>query len=219
MQIDLMPYFKKYEALVKMAEDAFNKVREQFPGEVRCKTKCSECCHALFDLSLIEALFLNHQFERHFSGSEKEKILEKANKADRKIYKLKRKAAQDLSRGKNEVDILTEMALNKVRCPLLNGNEHCDLYVYRPITCRLYGIPTAINGISHTCGQSGFKEGDQYPTVKLDLIQQKLHTLSSGLVRDIKSKHSQMGGLLVPVSMALLTTYDEAYLGIELEKK
>jgi len=214
MDIDLTPYFRKYEALVEKADLAFKRVRETYAELVQCKEKCADCCYALFDLTLIEALYLNHKFKEKFKGSEKVELLEKANRADRRIHKLKRKAFKDLQDGKGEVEILAKMALERVRCPLLNDKELCDLYDHRPLTCRFYGIPTAIGGQGHTCGLSGFKPGEQYPTVNLDVVHNRLQQISAELLRDIKSKNVRLADILVPVSMAMVTDYDDVYLGI-----
>ena len=219
MEIDFKPFFKKYEELLAVADGVFHRVKNEYPECVKCKIKCSDCCHALFDLTLIEALYINHRFNENFNGKDKEKLIEKANKADRDIYKIKRKAHKDLEAGKNEAEILMEMAHERVRCPLLNEDEKCDLYEYRPITCRFYGLPTSIGEISHTCGQSGFVEGKKYPTVKLETIHDKLTNISTEFVKEIKTKYVKMADMLVPLSMALLTEYNKEYLGIKDENK
>jgi len=54
----------------------------------------------------------------------------------------------------------------------------------------------------------------QYPTVKLEKIHNKLYEISVELVREIKSKHIKLADVIVPLSMALLTIYDDEYLGI-----
>ena len=214
MELNLTPYFKRYEALVEKADVAFERVRDAYAECVKCKEKCADCCHALFDLTLIEALYLNHKFNEKYKGSEKVELLEKANRADRRIHKLKRKAYKDFEAGKSETDILTEMALERVRCPLLNEKELCDLYDDRPLTCRFYGIPTAIAGQGHICGLSEFIEGEQYPTVNLDVVHNQLQQISAELIRDIKSRNVKLADLLVPLSMALTSDYDDVYLGI-----
>jgi hypothetical protein len=53
-----------------------------------------------------------------------------------------------------------------------------------------------------------------YPTANLDKIQSRLLQLSTDLARAIGSKFSRMGEMLVPLSMALITNYDDDYLGI-----
>lgn len=214
MKIDFTPYFKKYEAISAKADELFAKVQEEFPECVKCEIKCADCCHALFDLSLIEAIYINHRFNEIFKGTERERLIDKSNRADRKTYMIKKKAYKDKEAGKNEVEILMELAAERVRCPLLNDDEKCDLYEYRPITCRLYGMPTATGGIGHSCGKSGFIEGKQYPTANLDVVQKRLFEISAELVNNIKTKYVKMAEMLVPVSMAILTEYDEMYLGI-----
>ena len=214
MEIDLALYFEQYLAVKKMADDVFERVKKEHPKEVTCEIKCADCCHALFDLTLVEALYLNHKFNQKFQGKEREQLIEKANRADRKVYMIKRKAYQEMQSGKKEVEILVELAAERCRCPLLNSNDVCDLYEDRPITCRLYGIPTSIGGVGHTCGKSDFEEGKQYPTVNLDTIQGKLFAIAQELAAGVKTKHAQMADMLVPVSMALITVYDAEYLGM-----
>ena len=215
MNIDFEPFFKEYEALLALADKTFEKVRQDFPDLVKCKVECADCCHALFDLPLIEALYINYHFNRTFEGKRKEDYLEAVNQIDRQVYKLKRKANKDLESGKSEEEILTELAEARVRCPLLNDRNQCDLYGYRPITCRLYGIPTQIGGKGRTCTLSGFKAGEKYPTVNIDVLQKKLFQLSERLARAIQSKYAGLGEMLVPLSMALLTDYNETYLGVK----
>ena len=214
MDIDFTPYFKTYEELLIVVDSVFDRVKTEYPECVTCGIGCSDCCHALFDLTLIEALYINHHLEKSFEGQKRERLIEKANRADRDIYKLKRKAYKELESGRSEDDILTDMARERVRCPLLNEEEKCDLYKHRPITCRFYGIPTAIGGKGHTCGISGFVQGQPYPTVSLDTIHRRLYDMSDELVKGIGSRHLKMAELLVPLSMAMITTYNEVYLGL-----
>ncbi len=214
MEFDPTPYFKQYEALSQAADQVFEKVKADYPQCVKCDRECADCCHALFDLTLIEALYLNDRFNRRFSAEEREVFLEKANRADRKIHKLKRDAFRELKAGKDENEILAELATEKVRCPLLNDKNLCDLYDHRPITCRLYGIPTSIGGLGRTCALSGFEGGQPYPTVDIDKIHGRLQAISGELLRDIKSRNIKLVDLLMPLSMALMTEFDEAFLGL-----
>ena len=219
MIVDLTSYFKKYEALVEQSEGVFDRVKDAYSDCVKCEEKCADCCHALFDLTLIEAVYINHQVNKIIKGKEKIKLIEKANRADRKTHMVKKQAVKNKKAGKNETEILMEIAAERVRCPLLNDNDMCDLYDYRPITCRLYGIPTSIGGRSHTCGKSGFVEGKPYPAVNLDAIQKMLYDISHEFVREIKTKFVKMADMLVPLSMAILTDFDEEYLGVGHSKK
>jgi len=214
VDIDFNQFFKKYEAVVAMADIAFNKVKDNHPECVKCKINCSDCCYALFDLTLIEALYINHKTRESFAGEKRGKLEEKANIADRAVFKLKKKAYNELKSGKSEDEIINDLAAKKIRCPLLNEEDCCDLYEFRPITCRLYGIPVSIGGAGHTCGLSGFKEGKNYQTVNMDAIRKKLYEISDDVVRHINSKYLKLSEVLVPLSMAILNVYDKEYLGL-----
>ena len=214
MDFDLAPYFEKYEQLVAAADKAFERVSSAFDECVKCKPSCSDCCYALFDLTLIEALYINYKFRSTFRGSDRVALMEKANRADRRIHRLKRKAFQSLQEGKDESQILAELSLERIRCPLLDEQELCEMYDFRPITCRVYGIPFAIGEAGHTCGLSGFEPGNEYPTVNLSNVVAKLQEISAELLRDLKSRNVRLADLLVPLSMALITDYDDAYLGV-----
>ncbi|RJQ68940.1 MAG: YkgJ family cysteine cluster protein [Desulfobacteraceae bacterium] len=211
--MDLKPFFRKYEALVRQVDAAFEKVKGEYEACVRCKIGCSDCCHALFDLTLIEALYIKTQFDSLFAGPAREEVLERANEADRTIYRLKKRAFRDHENGKSEREILEEMASQRIRCPALNSDDRCAIYEVRPLTCRIYGIPTIIAGRSHTCGISGFQEGAAYPAVKLDAVFQKLYDISFELAQAVESRYPKLAEMLVPLSMAMLTDYTEEYLG------
>lgn len=215
MDIDYKPFFKRYEKIREQADTAFKSIGGAHPSLVKCKEGCSDCCYALFDLTLTEAIYINHHFNKKVRGKEKVRLIEEANKADRAVYRIKRKAFKDVQDGKNEVEVLMRLAGERIRCPLLNSDNLCTLYDKRPITCRLYGIPTAIAGMGHTCGMSGFVEGDKYPTVNLDIIQQELFRISADLIKEIQSRNVKMSDMLIPLSMAIITEFDETYLGID----
>lgn len=219
MDLIFKPFFIQYEAVVKMADNAFDKVRAGHMECIKCKIRCADCCHALFDLTLIEAIYLNHKIKERFQGDDKQKLQEKANVADRAVFKLKKKAYKEFEDGKSEDQILKDMAEKRLRCPLLNEEDMCSLYEFRPITCRLYGIPLSIGGKGHTCGVSGFQQGKQYPTVNLDIIQTKLYKISDDFVKSIGSKYSKLSEILVPVSMAILNDYDNEYFGVSDKEK
>lgn len=214
MGYDFSPYFKKYEALVSQANAAFDRVKNAHSECVKCEEKCADCCFALFDLTLIEALYIHHKFHEKYQDAGKADLLEKSNRADRRIYKIKRQAYKDMQDGKNEGEILAALALERVRCPLLNEKDLCDLYEDRPLTCRFYGIPTSIGGAGHTCGKSGFQPGEKYPTVNLDAVHSRLQQISAELLRDIKSKNIKLADLLVPVSSAVVLDFNDVFLGI-----
>jgi len=214
MEINFTPFFEKYEALVEKVERVFEQMKNKFPGEVQCKPGCSDCCHALFDLTLIESLYINFHFNQQFKGGQRDLLTEKANTADRQTYKVKKAAYKLTQEDSDDERAIKEFSLKRIRCPLLDDQDLCVLYDYRPIACRIYGIPQAIGGKGHVCGFSGFTPGESYPTFNHDIVQDQLMKISAEFVQTICSKHFKMADILVPVSMALITDFDEEYLGI-----
>ncbi|MHC1700497.1 MAG: YkgJ family cysteine cluster protein [Humidesulfovibrio sp.] len=218
MALDFKEFFSKYEAVINEADQVFNAVRARFAENVRCEKGCSDCCHALFDLTLVEALYLNQAFKARFKGKDRTRVLKRADEADRLVHRLKRDAFKAVKDGQNAQEILLEMAKVRVRCPLLDDQGLCEMYDVRPATCRIYGVPTAIGGEAHTCGKSAFEKGKAYPTVYLDRIQDRLYALSHELAGSLDTRFKGLGEVLVPASLALLTEYTEDYLGIKKPK-
>lgn len=221
---DLSPFFTAYESIVAEANTVFDRVYAEYSDCVTCHAGCSDCCHALFDLSLIEALYINHAFTKTFDfGPRRSAILSQAALADRDVTRLKKQYFRSLrDAGPSEEalrDVFDQAAIARVQCPLLAKDGLCLLYDARPITCRLYGIPTVIGGKAHVCGKARFEKGGAYPTVHIEKLQDKLDTLSYDLQKGIQSRYKELHKVYVPMSMALLTNYDAAYLGIGPEKK
>lgn len=149
--------------LFAAVDQAFEAVRQDHPEEIACGRGCADCCHAVFDVSLIEAVNLQAHFQR-LAPAVREQIAGAAAEASR---------AWEQSMASH-----IEPALARIRCPLLDGQGLCLCYEARPVNCRTYGIPTVIEGKGHVCGFSGFEPGKSYPTVNLASLQRVLYDLS-----------------------------------------
>ena len=210
--LDTSKTFEQYEALVAEIDKIFNTLQSEHPECVRCEIKCSDCCHAVFDLTLVESVYLNYHFHRSLPRKERRAVIKRAEKADRKYYQIKKRLQKlYINEGKTPEEILFKLAHERIPCPLLNDDDQCDAYDYRPITCRAYGIPTSIGGQGHICEKAGFKEGIPYPTINLDKINDRLFALSHDMLKEIGAKNLKLYMSLVPPSSALMMEYNEAY--------
>jgi Fe-S-cluster containining protein len=206
--------FKSYELLADKADEAFRDVREKHDDCMECKPHCSDCCHAIFGLFLIEAAFIHDNFSRLPDDARKE-VLARCEKADKDLEKLER--IMESFKDDPQMQAYT-MAKERVRCPLLGDNDECVLYDFRPITCRVYGIPTAIQGKARVCGKANFKKGEQYPIFNLDGVYRDLFNLSKEVMTEAGSDDPDKASLLISVSKAL-TTPIENFLTQELKKQ
>ncbi len=217
---DISDIFKRYEALVAEVDAIFTHVRTNHSDCVICEPTCSDCCHALFDLSLVEAMYLNQAFSQKIPyGKERSDIISNSADIDRQAVRMKRDFYRASKDGQSAEDIMAQAALMRLPCPLLDKNLHCILYEYRPITCRLYGVPLNISGTGHVCGKTKFNKGTSYPTVHMKAIQDRLDDLSREIATTVKSRFKELHQVFVPVSMALMNNYNEQYLGIGAAKK
>jgi Fe-S-cluster containining protein len=196
-------------------DQVFYQMKEQFSDCVTCYLGCADCCYALFDLTLIEAMYIHDKFFELVDEQQQKGILEKAEKVDRQIHVIKRKAFKASQSGRDQNEIMVDIAREKIGCPLLNEDNQCILYEHRPITCRIYGLPTAIGEKSYTCGKTNFEEGVTYPTIRIDQIHERLLALSKEWTLKIGTRFDKLHEVLVPLSMALITDYNDVYLGLK----
>ena len=216
---DFSDIFAKYEALCAEVDAVFEKVKGLCPAEVRCEVACADCCHAPFDVSLVEAMYINKRFnELHPKGDERYRLTEAANRSDREHYRLKHKAWKAHKAGVPDEKIIEDFARERIRCALLSDGDRCEMYEVRPLTCRLYGTPLNIAGQMRVCGKSGFEPGGKYPAVNIAKLQERLLDLSRQIAERVGAKHDYIAEMLVPVSMAMLAKYDEEFFGLKESK-
>jgi Fe-S-cluster containining protein len=197
--------FRDYEYLVDEAEEAFHRVATKHGDCIKCELHCADCCHAVFGLFLIEAAYLREHVE-NIESHAMDALLARCERADKEMEEIQKmlEAFEDDPRMQNYT-----LAKESVRCPLLDDRDECILYHRRPITCRLYGIPTQIQGKARVCGKTGFKEGEKYPVFDLDGIYKKLYLLSRELLEKAGQEEAEKASLLISVSKAIRTPVDD----------
>jgi len=170
--------FEPYLVLRSEVDRLFETVRSRHADLVRCRLGCDDCCYAVFELTPVEAAYVHAAFQSELPRAERRKALRKADRSQEQLRSLYLKTREKPISG-NEMQL--EIARARVECPL--HHEHrCILHQHRPITCRVYGVPTVVRGKGVTCGKSGFEPGVTYPTVNLDVIQKRLLLLSRDLL-------------------------------------
>ncbi len=207
---------QEYYEIVKLADNTYRKVQEEFPNEVKCHDGCISCCHSPFDLSLVEAIALQTAFKKKIPyGGLRSAIATQASNAERLLVREKKRFNKMHQQGHTQASILEEAAKLQVRCPLLGVEDSCLLYEDRPITCRLYGIPTAMQGRVHACTESGFEPSKSYPTVHLSAFQDRLAKLSLQLQQELKSSYKELHRVYLPLSSVVLHNIDKSFLGVK----
>jgi Fe-S-cluster containining protein len=204
--MDFSYLFEPYDRQVSLADKSFERIAKEYPDCLSCKLGCSDCCHAVFGLFLIEAVFLKHDFD-NLGEEEKEAALIRGLTAEKELKTLER----TLEEFKDDPRMSAyAMAKTRIRCPLLGDDDACILYPYRPITCRIYGIPTMIQGIPRICGSTGFKKDEAYPFFNMNGVQKELFQLSKDLLENRKNDSAEeRASLLISIPKIIKSTVED----------
>lgn len=176
-------------------EAVFREVSARHPDLVNCRPGCDDCCRAPFRVSLIEAALIRDSLDR-LDDETRHRIIDRARAVAAQAVAIFTGLGGDPAR-----DALA-VARQRVDCPLLEEGR-CLMYPVRPVTCRLYGLPTASGGESHTCPQSGFEPGQSYPTVDLDRLAAELDAISRHLALATGTDPDRLAPLTVAEAILL----------------
>ena len=125
----------------------FAVAREHNPGVIPCQLGCSACCHGPFDISVADALLLREGMAT-LPETEREIVRRKGRVLHDRMRQLARawRSPWDLEAlGEAAFDAITE-ALAEEPCPLLDDAGACRVYLYRPLVCRMMGLPMMTAG-------------------------------------------------------------------------
>ncbi|MCP4681710.1 MAG: hypothetical protein GY864_05210 [Desulfobacterales bacterium] len=203
--MDFSYLLEPYDSIVEKADQGFQRMEGEFADCIKCEPHCVDCCHAVFGLFLIEAVFLKHDFDQ-LGQEERMAALKRADEADKELEVLERTLKE--FEGDPQMSAYS-MARARIRCPLLSDNNECILYPNRPITCRVYGIPTMIRGVPRVCGKAAFKKDRSYPAFNIDGVHRELHELSKEVLESAGDKDPEKASLLISVSRVIQTPLEE----------
>ncbi len=191
--------FKEYGRLAERADLAFSEMKKGYGAAISCGPGCSDCCHSVFGLFLIESAYINYQIGKAGRKIRRE-LAPRLDRADREMMEVEnRLRAYDHDPRLKAL----AMARERVRCPLLGRNEKCLIYSHRPLTCRVYGIPAITGGEVRTCWKAGFEKGRSYPAFDLDGAYSEMHGLSKKLLARVGQKDMERASLLLSVSRSV----------------
>ncbi|MDD2581531.1 MAG: YkgJ family cysteine cluster protein [Desulfuromonadaceae bacterium] len=132
----------RYGALLDEVDAWFRRSLEQHPDQIACCNGCSECCRGLFDITLLDAFYLRRGFDK-LPEPLKAEIVQAASGRLGQLSLVDPAFVEPwLLNGIPEADwdaLMPEE--DDTPCLLLSETGGCLVYEYRPMTCRLNGIP------------------------------------------------------------------------------
>lgn len=132
----------RYGILLAEVDQWFANCQQKYPELIKCGNGCSSCCRGLFDITLMDALYLKRGL--NLMTLEKQSAVKKKSNARLKFI------------SSIHPDFTSPWLLNhlpeekwdeimpeedEIPCVLLSSERQCLVYDYRPMTCRLNGIP------------------------------------------------------------------------------
>lgn len=142
MNITIEKILSDYSQLLAKIDRWYAGCQVAFPDDIRCRTGCSDCCRGLFDITLLDAVFLKTGFDRLPDEVKSRAII----KAQGRLAELRRIWPELSSpyllnhRPEEEWEELMPDD-DETSCVLLGDDGRCLVYDYRPMTCRLHGLP------------------------------------------------------------------------------
>ena len=140
--MDMKHLAEDYGRLLGRIDTWFARCVQLQGSNIACRGGCSECCRSLFDITLLDGWYLRLGFNL-LPEEERQRVLVKARKrvADLRSfwpdfshpYILNYRSEQEWKALMPDDD--------ETPCVLLDESGRCLVYEYRPMTCRLHGLP------------------------------------------------------------------------------
>lgn len=111
------------------------------PGSLACRKGCSACCRGLFDITLLDAFLLREGFAL-LPGDVREQVLARCRARLEGLRQRWPQLQPPYLLNALPDDSWQEMPEgDETPCPLLGDGGLCLIYAFRPMTCRLHGLP------------------------------------------------------------------------------
>jgi len=132
---------QRYQALLTTLDHWFAAKQSDMPQAIVCADGCSGCCRGLFDISLLDARLLRAGFDQ-LPAALRASVVEKAEARLVELQEDWPNFAPPYLLNHMVDSLWIEMPEDDLTpCPLLDPAGRCLVYAYRPMTCRLHGLP------------------------------------------------------------------------------
>lgn len=145
---------ERYANLLKEVDQWFASCLSVQGDQIACKRGCSACCRGLFDITLLDALYLRSGFDllpQDIQISVRHKARPRLDQISSRWPSFKAPWLLNLIPENEWDEIMPEE--DETPCVLLSADGKCLVYDHRPMTCRLNGIP-----LIDTSGEELFDE-------------------------------------------------------------
>lgn len=131
------------------SDDWFARARASLPGALPCRQGCCRCCHGPFGITRLDVA----EIQRGLATLDlpaREDIRRRALRQAREIESAFPQLTRSVWLDEWPDAALDDLArrFRDLPCPALQEDGSCRVYRFRPVTCRLMGIPVESDQIS-----------------------------------------------------------------------
>lgn len=132
----------RYGLLLGEVDNWFGECLSRHPRQIACRNGCSACCRGLFDITLLDALYLKRGVDR-LDEPLRSRVTSTANQRLRSLSLDFPAFAEPWLLNTIPEEQWDELMPeeDQTPCLLLSEGGQCLVYEQRPMTCRLNGIP------------------------------------------------------------------------------
>jgi len=175
--------------LVQIVDRALADAERRSGDWLICKPGCTPCCIGVFAIDQLDVLRLQEGMAR-LEIDDPERLARVRQRARESITRIGAEFPGDLATGllgdDDEAAARFEEFADFEPCPALDPDRGtCDLYQWRPITCRVFGPPVQSDGglgVCELCYHGATP--DEIATCEMDL--EKANALQAELVADLE---------------------------------
>ena len=141
--------------LVQIVDAAFAEAARKSGEWLLCRPGCTQCCHGVFAIHQLDVVRLQKGLNA-LGNSDPPRAARVRRRAEAAIARLSAEFPGDPKTGlldtSEEAEQRFEEFANDEPCPALDPESGtCDLYEYRPMTCRVFGPPVRSEGGLGVC--------------------------------------------------------------------
>lgn len=186
--------------LVQIVDAAFADAARRSGDWLVCRPGCTQCCHGVFEITLLDALRLQEGF-KELQSRDPERATRVLLRAKTAVENYAADFPGDPITGiLNGDDTAFEAFANDDPCPALDpATGTCDLYEARPITCRVFGPPIRSEGGLGVC-ELCYHGATEEQIAACEMIPDP-EDLESKLVCDVEDEGGEEGYTIVAYAL------------------
>lgn len=190
--------------LVQILDAALAETARRSGDWLACKPGCTQCCVGVFAIHALDAARLQKGLEE-LAGSEPERAALIRTRAQESVERLSHGFPGDPITGvldpSEEAEMRFEDFANDEPCAALDpATGLCDLYLHRPVTCRVFGPPVRTEeglGVCELCYHGATEEQIAACEMAVDP-----DGLEARLVEEFEQSSGHRGKTLVAFALA-----------------